>query len=217
MTPDASHLQQESSDPTDAVLLQRISRGETAALSALLGRYRTRIYGMSVRMLHNTHDAEEVLQDVALTLFRKAGAFRGEAAVSSWIYRITMNACLMTLRRRPKVPMLPLAEELGPAMNDEGMTVEPIADWTPGPRDEAARGELAAQIRAAADRLPPEYRMVFVLRDVKGLSAEEACVVSGLSLPALKSRLHRARLFLRKQLADAMAEHAPRRSDVPVS
>lgn len=172
---------------------------------------------MSVRMLHNTHDAEEVLQDVALTVSRKAGTFRGEAAVSSWIYRITMNACLMTLRRRPKVPMLPLAEELGPAMNDEGMTVEPIADWTPGPRDEADRRELAAQIRAAADRLPPEYRMVFVLRDVEGLSADEACAVSGLSLPALKSRLHRARLFLRKSLADVMAERASRRSDAPVS
>lgn len=214
MTPDASHPQQELSEPTDAVLLQQTSRGEAAALSVLLGRYRTRIYGMSVRMLHNTHDAEEVLQDVALTLFRKAGAFRGEAAVSSWIYRITMNACLMTLRRRPKVPMLPLAEELGPAMNDEGMVVEPVVDWTQDPRADAAHGELAARIAEAAQRLPPDYRAVFVLRDVEGLPAEEVRQVLGLSLPALKSRLHRARLFLRHQLAGVMAE---RRSDAPVS
>lgn len=215
MTPPASYPSADpAAEPTDAALLQRASRGDEAALQVLLRRYQAKIYGMSVRMLRNTHDAEEVLQDVALTLFRKAGTFRGEAAVSSWVYRITMNACLMTLRRRPKVPMLPLEEELGPAMNDDGMVVEPIADWTQIPRDEASRRELVGRIEAAAARLPPEYRMVFVLRDVEGLSADEACAISGLSLPALKSRLHRARLFLRKSLADVMAE---RRSDAPLS
>ncbi len=212
MTDRASHL---SEDPrSDAELLALVGRRDEAAFEVLLRRYRGKMYGMAVRMLRNAHDAEEVLQDVAWALSRKAGTFRGEAAVSSWLYRITMNACLMTLRRRPKVPMLPLAEELGPAMNEEGMTVEPIADWTPGPRDEVGRRELAAHLLAAMDQLPPEYRMVVVLRDVEGLSADEACAISGLSLPALKSRLHRARLFLRKQLAGVMAE---RRSDAPVS
>lgn len=185
----------------DEELLRWIRKGDEPALEELLRRHQGKIYGLSVRMLRNPHDAEEVLQDVALTIFQKAGTFQGRAAVSSWIYRITVNACLMKLRKRPKVQSIPLEEELGPAMNEEGMVTEMVADWSSLPREELDRKELAARIEEAVGELPPEYRSVFVLRDVEGLSAQEACEILGLSLPALKSRLHRARLFLRKKLS----------------
>lgn len=215
-----SNSNQETSDMD---LLRQIQKGDESALQEFLRRFQAKIYGLSVRMLRHSQDAEEVLQDVALTVFQKAGTFKGEAAVSSWVYRITVNACLMKIRKRPKVQSIPLEEELGPAMSEEGMIAEPepVADWTAVPRDELERKELAARIEEAVAELPPEYRAVFVLRDVEGLSAEEACQVLNLSLPALKSRLHRARLFLRKKLADyllagqpAPVAAPPRESDV---
>lgn len=187
---------------SDADLLRQICRQDESALEEILRRYQGKIYGLSLRMLRNSHDAEEVLQEVALVIFQKAGTFRGEAKVGSWIYRVTANACFMRLRRRPKVKEIPLTEELGPAMNEEGMVTEPVADWSSIPRDELERKELADRINAALGELPPEYRTVVVLRDVEGLSAEETREILNLSLPALKSRLHRARLFLRKRLAD---------------
>jgi RNA polymerase sigma-70 factor (ECF subfamily) len=143
-----------------------------------------------------------VLQDVFLAVFQKIGGFRGDAKLSSWIYRITTNAALMKLRKRPKVKEIPLEEELGPAMTEEGMIAEPVVDWSRLPNDELDRKELGQRIEQAINLLPADYRSVVVLRDVEGLSAQEACEILSLSEAALKSRLHRARLSLRKQLAD---------------
>lgn len=207
----------------DEELLRWIRKGDEPALEELLRRHQGKIYGLSVRMLRNSHDAEEVLQDVALTIFQKAGTFQGRAAVSSWIYRITVNACLMKLRRRPKVQSIPLEEELGPAMNEEGMATEMVVDWTALPREQLDHKELAARIDEAAAELPPEYRTVFVLRDVEGLPAQEVCEILHVSLPALKSRLHRARMFLRKRLAEyliaqpALTPQNPGKSNAEVS
>lgn len=193
----------------DSELLRQIQGGDEPALQEFLRRYQAKIFGLSLRMLKNPHDAEEVLQDVALTVFQKAGTFQGRAAVSSWVYRVTTNACLMKLRRRPQIQSIPLEEELGPAMNEEGMVTEMVADWSSIPRNDLDRKELAARIDEAVGELPPEYRTVFVLRDVEGLSAQEGCEILSLSLPALKSRLHRARLFLRKRLADLVTAPQP--------
>ena len=211
-------------ETTDADLLRQIQKREESALEEFLRRYQAKIYGLSIRMLRNPQDAEEVLQDVALTLFRKAGMFKGNSAVSSWVYRITVNSCLMKIRRRSKVLSIPLEEKLGPAMSEEGMVTETVADWSSLPREELDRKELVARIDEAVGELPPEYRTVFVLRDVEGLSAEEACEALDLSLPALKSRLHRARLFLRKKLAGyatppqpTWKSQNPGRSDVEMS
>ncbi len=120
----------------------------------------------------------------------------------------------MKLRQRPKVTTVPLFEELGPEMNEAGEVAEPVADWSGLARDELERKELVQKIEEAAQRLPPEYRTVFILLDVEGLSAEEARQILNLSLPALKTRLHRARLFLRKELADTLKQHQPTSSIV---
>lgn len=183
-------------------LITRLKAKDEAALDTLMASYGGKVYGLSLRMTGSHHDAQEVCQDVFLAVFEKIGAFRGDAKLSSWIYRITANAALMKLRKRPKIRALPLEEELGPAMTEEGMIAEPVADWSRLPDNEAERNELTARLAQAVEQLPPEYRAAFVLRDVEGLPAEEASQVLEISVAALKSRLHRARLFLRKQLAD---------------
>lgn len=186
----------------DQQLIAQLQARDEAALEALMAQYEGRVFGLALRLTGNRQDAEEILQDVFLTVFQKIGSFRGDAKLSSWIYRIATNAALMKLRKRPKMQKIPLAEELGPAMTEEGMIAEPVADWSHLPDDETARKELTRRIEEAVGHLPPDYRSAFVLRDVEGLSAEEAADVLNLSVAALKSRLHRARLFLRKQLAD---------------
>jgi len=183
-------------------LIKQLRAQNEAALGAFMAQYETRVFGLALRLTGNRQDAEEVLQDVFLTVFQKIDSFRGDAKLSSWLYRIATNAALMKLRKRPKVKEIPLAEELGPAMTEEGMIAEPVADWSRLPDDELERKELTRRIEAAITQLPPDYRSVFVLRDVEGFSTEEAREILSLSEAALKSRLHRARLFLRKQLAD---------------
>lgn len=194
----------------EADLIARIKAKDETALDALMEEYGGKVYGLAARMTSNHHDAEEVCQDVFLAVFEKIDTFRGEAKLSSWMYRITANAALMKLRNRPKVKTLPLEEELGPAMTEDGMMTEPVADWSRLPSDEVERKELTARLAQAVEQLPPESRSVFVLRDIEGLEAEEASQVLEISVAALKSRLHRARLFLRKQLADyAAGRQAP--------
>jgi RNA polymerase sigma-70 factor (ECF subfamily) len=189
----------------EALLIAGLKAKDEAALNLLMAQYGGKVYGLSLRMTGNHHDAEEVCQDVFLAVFEKIGTFRGEAKLSSWVYRITANAALMKLRKRPKVKALPLEEDLGPAMTEEGMIAEPVVDWSRLPSDELERKELTARLAQAVELLPPEYRAVFVLRDIEELPAEEASQVLDISVAALKSRLHRARLFLRKQLADYAA------------
>jgi len=183
-------------------LIKQLKAQNEAALGAFMAQYETRVFGLALRLTGNRQDAEEVLQDVFLTVFQKIDSFRGDSKLSSWLYRIATNAAFMKLRKRPKVKEIPLAEELGPAMTEEGMIAESVADWSRLPDDELERKELTRRIEAAITQLPPDYRSVFVLRDVEGLSTEEACEILSLSEAALKSRLHRGRLFLRKQLAD---------------
>jgi len=191
-------------------LIKQLRAQNETALGAFMAAYETRVFGLALRLTGNRQDAEEVLQDVFLTVFRKIDSFRGDSKLSSWLYRITTNAALMKLRKRPRVKEIPLAEELGPAMTDEGMIAEPVADWSRLPNDELDRKELGRRIEQAMNLLPADYRSVVVLRDVEGLSAQEACDILSLSEAALKSRLHRGRLFLRKQLADyAVSRTAP--------
>jgi len=193
----------------DQELIQQLKAKDEVALEALMTQYQTKVFGLALNLTRNRQDAEEVLQDVFLTVVQKIGTFRGEAKLSSWIYRITTNTALMKLRKRPKVQMIPLEEELGPEMTEEGVIAEPVRDWTRLPPEELERKELAQRIEQAVGQLPPEYRSVFVLRDIEGLSAEEACEVLNLSVAALKSRLHRARLFMRKQLTDYVTTRQP--------
>lgn len=186
----------------DALLVKRLKARDDAALEALISHYEAKVFGLALRVTGEHADAEEVLQDVFWKVLQHIDSFRGESKLSSWIYRITANTALEKVRKRPKTQDLPLAEELGPAMTQDGRIAEPVMDWTQLPHEELEQKELAQRLEEAIAQLPPDYRTVFVLRDVEGLSTEEAAEVLDLSVAALKTRLHRARLFLRKQLTD---------------
>jgi RNA polymerase sigma-70 factor, ECF subfamily len=190
--------------PDEDELVRRLRARDDGAVETLIGRYEAKVFGLALRLTGNRPDAEEVLQDVFWTVVDRIESFRGDAKLSSWMYRITTNAALMKLRKRSGRRELPL-EELGPAMSPEGEIAERVVDWTRRPGQELERKELGERLAAALDELPAEYRAVVVVRDVEGMPAAEACEVLDLSLPALKSRLHRARLFLRKRLAEYMA------------
>lgn len=193
----------------DVLLIQRLRARDEAALETLIAQYGARIFGLALRLTGNREDAEEILQDVFWAILQNIGSFRGDSKLSTWIYRITMNTALMKLRGQPKREHLPLDEALGPAMTEDGMIAERVMDWTLLPGDELERKELIQRLEEAINQLSPEYRTVLVLRDIEGLSSEEACEVLNLSVAALKSRLHRARLFLRKQLAEYVKDRRP--------
>lgn len=173
-------------------------------METLVDRYGARIYRVALRLLGDARDAEEVTQDVLMTVLRKIDTFRGDAALSSWLYRIAANSAydyLRGRRRRAEVALEPLL----PAFDEEGRHTRPVIDWLPRVEDPTAAGEVGPAIERALGRLPEEHRAVIVLRDIEELSNEEAAEALGLTVAALKSRLHRARLFLRQELADVFS------------
>jgi RNA polymerase sigma-70 factor (ECF subfamily) len=156
------------------------------------------VYNVAYRMMGNPHDAEEVAQDAFLSAWKARDRFRGDARPTTWLYRITVNAALMRLRKEKRQKQMTVPEE---AIADS-----PSADWAHSPADSALNTELGDRLKAAITDLPEDLRTAVVLRDVQGLSNEEAAETLGLSVPALKARLHRGRVALRDSLAQYMAE-----------
>ena len=192
----------------DHDLLQALRRREPMAAEGLVTRYGERAYRLASRITGNVSDAEEVVQDAFWTVVRKIETFRGDSAFGSWLYRIVANAACQKLRgRRGRDRDLSLDEVL-PSFDAQGRHVGPIADWSARVDDHSVQTELRMALTSAIDELPPVSRTMLVLRDVEGLSNLEIAEVLGLSAPIVKSRVHRARLFLRKQLGDAMTVKA---------
>ena len=185
-------------------LLARLQAGEEQALTDLADAYRTKIYQLAFRYLRNKEDAEEVTQDVLFKVYRKVGEFRGDAALSSWIYRITFNAAMSRLRTAQY--QRAQAEERREAANEmpSGDAVRPseLADWTDLADERVLRSQLRQRVFRAILALPAIYRAPVLLRDIQGMSTEEASAMLKVKDQTLKSRLHRGRLILRKQLAD---------------
>lgn len=184
----------------DQKLVEALQRGEPGAVEALLDRYGGWIYRVARRLLNDPRDVEEVTQDVLLTVVRKIQTFKGEAAFSSWLYRIAVNAAYQRLRAKRARPEVSL-EPFLPVFDDEGRYIEPVVDWSSKLNDPAVAGETRAAIERSLSRLPEEYRVVIQLHDVEELPNEEVAVTLGLTVAAVKSRVHRARLFLRQELA----------------
>ena len=189
----------------DRHLIGRLKNGEASAVADLEKAYRAKIYQLAFRYMRNHEDAEEVTQDVLLRVHDKIDAFRGDAALSSWIYRITFNSAMSRLRS-PKFsrPLEVPQAELYSGSDDGQETVlqRSFADWSSLADDAVHRAELRARLVKALAQLPDIYRMPVLLRDVRGLSTEEASAVLKLKPQTLKSRLHRGRLILRGQLAE---------------
>jgi RNA polymerase sigma-70 factor, ECF subfamily len=194
-------------DTTDQALVTRMRGGDDAAVADLSARYGPRIQQLAMRYVKNWEDAEEVAQDVLLKVSRKIDAFRGDSALSSWIYRITFNTAMSRLRRmRHRRPVEPALGDTLP-LDDLGAprAAPDPADWSSLADDEVMRVELRARLVQALRTLPAVYRVPVLLRDIHGLSTEEASAVLRIKPQTLKSRLHRGRLILREELADFAA------------
>jgi RNA polymerase sigma-70 factor, ECF subfamily len=186
----------------DAELVEALRREEPGAAERLVERYGDRVYRLAMRITGLNEDAEEAAQDALWTAARKIHMFKGESAFGSWIYRITANAAYQKLRtRRQKSAEIALDDVL-PALDGDGRHFEPMDDWSNRVDEQALQGELRGVLQRAIDGLPADYRTALVLHDVEGLSNPDIAEALGISLPAVKSRVHRSRLFVRKQLAD---------------
>ena len=152
-------------------------------------------------------DAEEVAQEVFLTVFEKIDKFRGDASFTTWRHRVAVNAALMQ-RRKKKADRSVSLDEVMPAFDDKGMIAANVGDWTERAEDPVLQQEARAVIETAVDKLEEIYRTVFTLRDIQGFSTEETAAILDLSIAAVKTRLHRARLFLRSELADYFEKQA---------
>ena len=196
-----SPRQHSMSDDTD--LVARLKTGDAAAIEHLLAVYADRVFRLAYGVTRNEADAEEVTQDVFVTVFRKHASFEGRSALSSWIYRITMNAALNKRRGKRQEVETSLDADLPSYAADGhrlGERAYLVADWSATPEAEMLAGESRAVLRRAIDGLPDHYRAVLVLRDVEGLSNEEVAAALGDSVASVKSRLHRARMVVREQL-----------------
>ncbi len=189
----------------DNVLLEELKKGSAEAVESLFERYHGRIYNLALSILKNEGDAEEAVQDVFMTVVQKANTFKGNSAFYSWMYRICVNTCLMRLRGRRRSETVSI-EEFMPVFTEEGMHAGPVDDWSKEVERRMLDKELGDVIRKFTDELSEKYRVVFVLSDIEGLSNEETAEILNLSVPAVKSRLHRARLYLREQLSQYLRE-----------
>ncbi|HEY5190752.1 MAG TPA: sigma-70 family RNA polymerase sigma factor [Candidatus Deferrimicrobium sp.] len=189
----------------DYELLASLLVGSPSAVDELLRRYQGKIFNLAMSILKNESDAEEAAQDVFMTVIRKADTFQGNSAFYSWMYRICVNTCLMRLRGKRRNETVSI-EEFMPVFTDEGMHASPMDDWSKEVERDALNDELGQMIRKFTEELSEKYRVVFVLSDVEGLSNEETAKILGLTVPAIKSRLHRARLCLREQLSRYLQE-----------
>lgn len=195
-------------DP-DAVLVESLRRGDEDAPEALVTAYGDRVYRLAVRITGVEQDAEEVVQDALWTAARKIDTFKGESAFGSWLYRITANAAYQKLRSRHGKRQEISWEDLMPAFDASGKRGDVERDWSAQTDEPAIQGELRSLLNRAVSDLPPDYRTAFVLHDVEGMSNPEIAQALKISLPAVKSRVHRSRLFLRQRLAEYMANAGP--------
>jgi RNA polymerase sigma-70 factor, ECF subfamily len=189
---------------SDGELLRRLKSGDQRALEDLADAYSGKIYQLAFRYLRNKEDAEEVVQDVLYKVYRKVDSFRGDAALSSWIYRITFNAAMSRLRTAKY--QRTQAEEASKTSAD-GDEIQPkgkrdLADWSNMADEQVFRSQLRRRVFRAILALPAIYRAPVMLRDIQGMSTEQASEMLRVKDQTLKSRLHRGRLILRKQLAD---------------
>jgi RNA polymerase sigma-70 factor (ECF subfamily) len=180
----------------DGTLVAAAKAGDVAAFEELVGRYERKIFRLAHNILWNREDAEDVMQDAFLKSFQRLGDFRGDSRFYTWLVRITINEALMKLRkRRPNQVSLDK-----PLEGEDGLLPREIEDWGPTPEQRYGQEELNQILSRALGQLDPGNRIVFQMRDVEGLSAEETAQLLGLSVPAVKARLFRARLTLREKL-----------------
>ena len=185
---------------SDEILVKKSQKGDYPSFEELVKRYEKKIYNLAYRIMGNKEDASDVLQETFLQAFKKLAGFKGKAKFSTWLYRIAVNICLMRKRKRKKMEIISLDVPILTKKEDE-IKRELRDDWSESPLATLENKEVKKTLSEAIDLLPEEYRTVFLLRGLNGMSNEEVAEVLKISLPAVKSRLHRARLFLRDRLS----------------
>ena len=181
----------------EAPLVDRARSGDTAAFSELVNRYERKIFRLAKHITQNDEDAEDVLQETFLKAYSHLESFQGHSKFYTWIVRIAVNEALMKLRKRKSSRTISLDE---PTDTGEDTMVREIAVWEENPEQKYSRDELREILDKAVESLKPAFRTVFVLRDIEEMSTEETASALDISIPAVKSRLLRARLQLREKL-----------------
>ena len=181
----------------EIALVQAAKAGDVGAFEQLVKRYDRNVFRIAQHITQNREDAEDVVQDAFLKAYENLEQFQGQSKFYTWLVRIAVNEALMKLRRRRPERMVSLDEEV---KTDEDSMPREVADWSPNPEQLYSQSELRDILGKTIQGLPPSFRTVFVLRDVEGLSTEETAEALDLSIPAVKSRLLRARLQLRERL-----------------
>ena len=182
----------------DVALVERARGGDVHAFETLVKQYDRQVFRIAQHITQNREDAQDVVQDAFLKAYEKLDQFQGNSKFYTWLVRIAVNEALMRLRKRRTGKMVSIDEDV---QTEEGSVPRDLAEWRPNPEQEYNQAELADILRKTINGLPPGFRVVFVLRDVEGLSTEETANALGLSVPAVKSRLLRARLQLRERLS----------------
>jgi len=181
----------------ESALVAKAREGDVSAFNELINRYSRKIYRLAKNITQNDEDAEDVLQETFMKAFEHLGDFHGQSKFYTWIVRIGVNESLMKLRKRKSDRSVPLDE---PVDTGDDTVVREIAVWEENPEQKYSREELGTILDEAVESLKPPFRTVFVLRDIEELSTEETAEALGISVPAVKSRLLRARLQLREKL-----------------
>lgn len=182
-------------------VIERLKSGDQGALETIFNLYSVKLYNIALRILGEPADTEEIIQDVFWTVYRKAKSFQGNSQFSTWLYRLTVNAALGKIRRRKNNKEVEYEEYLPKFQTDGHHSVRPVVDWSDNLDEQYSKHELQEVLGKALNELKPLDKSVVVLSDLEGLSDKEIAVSLGLSVSAVKTRLHRARLFLRGKLA----------------
>jgi RNA polymerase sigma-70 factor (ECF subfamily) len=191
-----------------SALIGRLKAGDHEALEAIFNLYSPKLYNVAHRILGDVADTEEVIQDVFWTAYRNAKTFRGNSQFSTWLYRLTINAALGRIRRSKKHKEVEYEEFLPKFQEDGHHMVRPVVDWSDNLDDCYAKQEMQQLLKDALDQLKPVDKSVVVLSDLEGLSDKEIAAAVGITVSAVKTRLHRARLFLRGKLAVQLGHSA---------
>jgi RNA polymerase sigma-70 factor (ECF subfamily) len=191
----------------DAELVKMAQGGDHRAFDELVRRYKDKVFRLAFKILRHEEDAAEALQDAFLSAYRGLANFKAESTFSTWLYRVATNAALMKYRKR-REGHVSLEQSQSANPESEGLQ---IPDWTQHPLQDLLDTETREAMQDGIDRLPEELRTVFVLRDIEGLSNAEVAEVLELTVAAVKSRLHRARIFLRDRLNRYFADKLARR------
>lgn len=181
-------------------LIEQAQGGDRKALAELVKLYEQTVFNFSFKICRHKDRAENTMQETFLSMVKNIHQFSGQSKLSTWLYRVVANHCLMLARSESKYGYTSFEDE--EALIDE----KEIADWNVTPERVTENNELKQILDKAIEKLPADYRIVFMLRDVEGLTTEETAKIVELSVPAVKSRLHRARAFLRNELNDTFSE-----------